>query len=199
MLPAGLKAHVEPLLREAALLTSVIREKGVRRFARAGGMAVFMVFTAYTMLYRSPQSKSQRLDAEIRRAKMIHDYGEKYNSLRGQLQSDYARLPTFGDREQWLSNSVRASLDQGGLVSEDFRPTREQELNGLIFQGASVSLKLRFAEFYAWLLRLENARPMMRLKSFAIAKKTETADPSLIGVVSATCDVATVIPKKRLQ
>jgi len=186
------------LAREVETLVSAVREKGAKRFGRAFGAAGFMIFASYWLLYRPPQAKSERLDAEIARAKKLRENADQYQQLRDQLQGAYSRLPRETDREQWLFNSVRESVEKSGLVTDDIKSVQEQELNGLVFQSLPVSLNLKFAEFYDWLLRLENARPMMHVSAVDISKKGDI-DASSIGYNSTSCSIATVIPKKRFQ
>jgi hypothetical protein len=197
--PADLKPFIEILLREGETVLSTLRDKGAKRFGRAFASAGFLVFGSYMLLYRPPQSKSEKLDAQIKTAKMMHDYGEQYTLLRDQLVGAYGRLPNVNDREQWLSNSVRALLDAGKLETEDFKPTRESEKNGLIFQTSSITMNLRFSDFYGLVLRVESAKPIMHLQRVDLDKKTDVTDTKSIGVALANCDIATVIPKKRLD
>lgn len=189
-----LKPYAEAVIQEVNVLQNTLREKGAKRFGRAFGAAAFAVFAAYFLVYMPPQKKSARLQAEIDRAKMMADFGAQFKDLRDQLNAAYLGMPQIADREQWLSNSVRDSLNVAGLVTEDFKPVREQELNGLIFQVSSVSLSLRFAEFFDWLLRMESAKPMMHLQSLELGKKREN-----VGFNAVSCDISTVIPKKRFH
>jgi hypothetical protein len=197
--PIELQAIQENLAREVDIVFGTLRDKGAKRFLRAFVAAGFMVFGAYMLLYRPPQIKSARLDAEIAHAKQMHDYGEKYSELRDQLSGAYARLPSVNDREQWLSNSVRALLDASKLESNDFKPMRESEKNGLIFQLSPITLDLRFADLYGLILRIENAKPIMHLQRVDIMKANDGGDPTAIGMAKAGCDITTVIPKKRLD
>jgi hypothetical protein len=189
-----LKPYVNAVVQEVTVVTGTLREKGAKRFGRAFGAAAFAVFAAYAGVYMPPQKKSQRLQAEIDRAKMMADYGAQFKDLRDQLNTAYNGMPQINDREQWLTNSVRDSVNVSGLVTEDFKPIREQELNGLIFQVCSVTLSLRFAEFFDWLLRMESARPLMHLQSLELGKRRESP-----GINTASCDIATVIPKRRFH
>jgi len=197
--PADLKPLLDILVREAETVVGTVRDKGAKRFGRAFATAGILLAGAYVLLYRPPQSKSERLDAQIKNAKMMHDYGEQYTTLRDQLVGAYARLPNVNDREQWLSNSVRALLDAGKLETEDFKPTHESKKNGLIFQMSSITLNLRFSDFYGLVLRVESARPIMHLQRVDLGKKTDVTDTQSIGLALANCDIATVIPEKRLD
>ena len=188
------KTAVEAIIEEIDVVVNTLKEKGAKRFERALGVAVAVAAGAYILVYLPPQKKSARLQAQIDKAKMMSGYGTKFKDLRDQVNLAYAGLPALADREQWLSNSVRDSLLVGGLDPENFAPVKEQELNGLIFQVSSVSLTLRFSEFYDWLLRVENAKPLMHVQSVSLSKLG--AKP---GFNAVTCDVSTVIPKKRVR
>lgn len=189
-----LKPYAEAVLQEFNVVQGTLREKGAKRFGRAFVAAGFLMVGAYFLVYMPPQKKSARLQAEIDRAKTMADLGTQFKDLRDQLNAAYTGMPQINDREQWLSNSVRDSLSVAGLVTEDFKPVREQELNGLIFQVSSVSLTLRFSEFFDWLLRMESAKPLMHLQSLELGKKREH-----VGFNAVACDIATVIPKKRFH
>jgi hypothetical protein len=189
-----LKPYAEAVIAEANIVLGTLREKGAKRFGRAFGAAAFAVFAAYFLVYLPPQKKSALLQAQIDRAKTMADLGGQFKDLRDQLNTAYNGMPQINDREQWLSNSVRDSLNVAGLVTEDFKPVREQELNGLIFQVSTITLSLKFAEFFDWLLRLESARPLMQLQSLELSKKREAP-----GVNTVNCDIATVIPKTRFR
>lgn len=189
-----LNVYVQAISDEVSLVVGTLKEKGGKRFGRALGGAGFLVFAAYAGIYMPPQKKSARLQSEIDKAKMLADYGAKFKDLRDQVNLAYAGLPALNDREQWLSNSVRDSLLVGGLEPENFTPVKEKEVNGLIFQTSTVVLTLRFSDFYDWLLRVENAKPLMHMNSVELSKKKNQ-----IGFNSATCDIATVIPQKRFH
>jgi len=186
--------YVKAATEEVNIVLGTLREKGAERFGRAIGGAIFLVFAAYVGVYLPPQKKASSLQAQIDRARQMADYGTQFKDLRDQLNGAYNGLPALNDREQWLSNSVRDSLLVGGLEPENFTPVKEQELNGLIFQTSSVSLTLRFSEFYDWLLRIENAKPLMHMNTLDLAKKNDK-----LGFNGATCDITTVIPKMRFQ
>jgi type II secretory pathway component PulM len=188
------KKAAEAVIEEASIVIGTLKEKGAKRFGRTLAVAGGVVAGAYVLVYLPPQQKSARLQAEIDRAKMMSEYGGKFKDLRDQVNLAYAGLPALSDREQWLSNSVRDSLLVGGLDPENFTPVREQELNGLIFQLSTVSLTLRFSEFYDWLLRVENAKPLMHVQSVTLSKIG-----TKLGYNAATCDISTVIPKKRFR
>jgi len=179
---------------EVNLFINTLRDKGGKRFGRAFVVAGFLVFAAYAGVYMPPQQKSARLQSQIDKAKALSDFGDRYKDLRDQLNAAYKGLPAIGDREQWLSNSVRDSLSVAGLVTEDFKPVREQEMNGLIFQASGVTLTLKFSEFFDWLLRIESAKPMLHVQSIEIGKKKEQ-----VGLNGAAAEIATVIPKKRFH
>ena len=179
---------------EIDIVVSALREKGAKRFARALGGSAALVAAAYLGIYLPPQKKGERLHSEIEHAKMLADYGARFKDLRDQVNDAYAGLPALTDREQWLSNSVRDSLLDGGLEPENFTPVKENELKGLVFQTSSVVLTLRFSEFFDWLLRVENAKPLMHMNNVDLIKKAER-----IGYNLAACDVTTVIPKKRFR
>ena len=189
-----LQSAGELIRRKVTVWYTAFNEKGGKRFLRPIVVAGFLVLGAYEGVYLPPQKKSARLQAEIDNAKMMASYSAKYKDLRDQLNVAYARLPGFSDREQWLANSVRESLNVANLLADEFKPVRETEQNGLVFQAASVSLTVRFSEVYDWILRLESAQPLMHLQSIDLKKKTDS-----IGFNVVTFDVATVIPKKRYQ
>lgn len=189
-----LKPIGEAIGGEINTVVSTLRDKGGKRFSRAFFAAGFMVFAAYVGVYRPPQMKMVRLERDIRNAKAKAEYSAKFGELREQLGAAYKRLPDMKDREQWLTNSVRDSLTVAGLVTEDLKPVRETEQEGLIYQTASVTLSMKFAEFYDWIMRLEGAQPMLHLQTLEFAKKTQQR-----GVNGAACEIATVIPKRRFR
>jgi len=193
MAPIDFKPYVELISSEVSLLSEAVKEKGAKRFGRVMAVAGIMVFASYYMVLMPAARKSATLSAEIARAKSLSESGAQYKSLRDQLAQSYALLPSVSQRGQWLSNSVRDSLSVGGLITNDFKPVRENELNGLIFQSSSVSVQLRFSEFFDWLLRLESAKPMMHLEMMELVKKEEA------GYNAASFDVGTIIPMKEYR
>ncbi|MFI5360453.1 MAG: hypothetical protein ACHQ49_00675 [Elusimicrobiota bacterium] len=179
---------------EIRVVVGTLRDKGVKRFGRAIGGAVFFAFAAYVGVYIPPQRKSARLQSEISRAKLLVENCDKFKELREQSDAAAAGLPQLTDREEWLSNSVRDSLLVGGLEPENFTQVKENIVDGLVFQTSSISLTLRFPEFFDWLLRVENARPLMHMNGMDLTKKG-----GRIGYNLATADVSTVIPLKRYR
>lgn len=188
------KVYAQAVTEEINIVVGTLKEKGAERFARAIGGAIFIVFAAYVGIYLPPEKKIARLQAQIDHAKQMADFGTQFKDLRDQLNGAYNGLPSLNDREQWLSNSVRDSMVVGGLEPENFTPVKESELNGLIFQTSSVAMTLKFSEFYDWLLRIENAKPLMHMNSVDLTKK-----PDKLGYNGATCDITTVIPKMRFR
>ena len=186
--------YVAAAMEEINTVIGTLKEKGAERFGRAIGGAIFFVAAAYILIYLPPQKKAAALQAQIDHAKQMADYGTQFKDLRDQLNGAYNGLPALTDREQWLSNSVRDSLLAGGLEPENFTPVKESELNGLIFQTSSVALTLRFSDFYDWLLRIENAKPLMHMNSIDLVKKADH-----LGFNGATCDITTVIPTTRFH
>jgi hypothetical protein len=190
----SLKAGLVLLLREFSITSSTLREKGGHRFSKAFMFGAVLVLGSYALIYSPPQKKSSLLARRIEAAKARAEFGEQYKTVADQLGLAYKRLPADSDRAQWLSNSIRDSLSAGGLVTEDFNPVRETENGGLYYQVSMVSVKLRFSEFFDWLLRIEAAQPMMHVQSVEIMKKLGP-----VGVNTATIEVATVIPKQRYR
>jgi hypothetical protein len=188
------KVIIAAVSEEVSIVVGTLKEKGAKRFGRALGGAVGIVLGAYVLVYLPPQKKSAALQSQIDEAKLMANYGTQFKDLRDQVNGAYAGLPSLTDRAQWLSNSVRDSLLVGGLQPENFTPVKENDLNGLIYQTSSVGLTLRFSEFFDWLLRVENAKPLMHMNSITLTKKSDK-----IGLNNANCDIATAIPKKRFH
>ncbi|MDX6768470.1 MAG: type 4a pilus biogenesis protein PilO [Elusimicrobiota bacterium] len=189
-----LKPLVALAQAELDMVLSTVREKGGKRFGKAFALAGVMVVLAYAGLYAPPKKKSARLQSEIDAARQLSEFGTQYKDLRDQLASGYAQLPTMKEKEQWLSNSVYDSLKAEGLAPETFQPVREQEQAGLIFQASNITMPARFAEFYAWLTRLEGAKPLMHLQSVDLNKKSDA-----VGLNTVQAEIVTVIPKRRFN
>lgn len=188
----GVAGVVGTIIREISIVASVLAGPGRKRLLRPLMISTCTLLTAYFGVYLPPQRKSQRIGLEIQKAKVTFGASARYEDLRDQLAVAYKALPAHTEREQWLANSVKDSLDAGGLITDIFRPTQENEQGDLLQQTTNVTLRLRFSEFYDWLLRLESARPMMFLLNATLTKKKD--DP---GYNSATVDIGTVIPRKR--
>lgn len=184
--------------RESEVIFATLRDKGAKRFGRAFLMAGLMIFASYILVYRPPQSKSAKLEAQIAHAKQMFDYGEKYKALHEQFLAAYARLPSPADRQQWLTNATRSLLEAGNLQSDNFRPSDETVHDGLVFQDSQVAFDANFSDVYGVLLRAENARPLMHIQRVDIAK-IATTDPDAAGRAHVECDLSTVIPLKRFQ
>ncbi|HAZ08952.1 MAG TPA: hypothetical protein DCZ01_10630 [Elusimicrobia bacterium] len=189
----NVKPYVEAIISEIGIVSHTLKTKGIKRFQRACVVSGLMIFVSYAGVFAPHQKKSARLNSEIQKAKTLSEFGAQYKTMSEQLSETYARLPTLDDRDQWLSNSVRDSLNVAGLVTDDFRPVNEQEQKGLLYQTSNVTLNIRFFELYDWLLRLESARPMMHILSVSLSKKGS------IGYNRATCEISTVIPKQRYR
>lgn len=187
-------ALLDGLRHEAALVVSTLREQGTARFARAIALAGFLVFAAYAGVYAPPGRAAERLESKIASARATAEHSGRYLELREQLSAAYARLPSQAQRDQWLSDAVRESIRAGDLVTEDFRPTREQELNGLVFQTAGVAMTLRFQEFYDWLLRIEGGERLLHLQSLELIRKQDRP-----GYNTVSCEVSTIVPRKRYR
>ncbi len=191
-----LQAATKKIAAEADLVVSVLRDKGSKRFSRALGLAGIFVGIAYVAFLMPAQSKMQRLDEQIAQAKIAYDYGTQYKTLHDSLSAAYARLPTITDRPQWLTSSVRALLDAGRLESDSFELPQETEHEGLIFQESTVTFSADFRSIFSFLLRAENARPMMHIRHLSITKSTNF-DPDHPGMAQVTCVISTVIASKR--
>ncbi len=196
--PIDLKKFSDLAVKEIELVFGTFRDKGAKRFGRTFALAGIMIAASYMLVYRPPQNKSDKLEAQIAHAKQIFDYGEKYKALREQAVAAYSRLPSPTDRPQWLANSTRALLEAGNLQSDNFGPSDETEHNGLVFQSAMISFDAHFSDVYGVLLRAENARPLMHIQRIDMAKLPRS-DPDDAGIAHIDCDISTVIPIKRFQ
>lgn len=179
---------------EADVVFGTLREKGARRFVKAIGLAAAMVALAYAGLYAPVRKKSSRLQSQIDAARTLHQHATQYQALRDQLGSAYAQLPRWADREMFLSNAVIDSLKAENLTPENFQPVMESEAAGLVFQSSKLSMPVRFGEFYAWVLRLESARPLMHLQLVDLKKQGDT-----IGMNAVQAEIATIVPKRRFE
>ena len=189
-----LSSYLAAVKAEGSLLVNTIRDKGAKRFGKAFGMAALMIAGAYFGVYLPPQKKISRLQREIDAARAMSEAGAAYQELRTLLMGSYGTLPHMKDQQQWLSNAMIDSLRADGLTPETFRPVVEIEASGLIFQTSYVQLSLKFTDVYAWLVRLEGARPLMHVSNLDIQKK-----PDMIGWNSVAVSVMTAIPKKRFD
>lgn len=186
--------YINALKGEADVVLSTLRDRGAKRFSKVFIFAGAMIAGSYMLLLKPPQAKLSRLQAEINKAKTLSDYGAQYKELRDQLSAAYAALPATKDRDQWLSNAMLDSLRAEGLLADNFKPVTEMETAGLIFQTGSTQATLEFPKFFSWLARVESAKPMMHVQSFNIDKRPENP-----GLNTMTCEVLTVIPKRRLN
>ena len=188
------EAYARVAKAEVDLVLTTIRDKGVKRFTNAFGMAAIMIAAAYFGIYKPPQDKISRLQKEIESARAISKSGATYKDLRTQLSGSYGTLPLLKDQQQWLNNAMIDSLKADGLTPETFRPVVETEVSGLIFQTSTVMLTIKFDDVYAWLLRLEGATPLMHISNIEISKKGER-----VGWNTVSASVMTAIPKKRFN
>jgi len=185
-------ALLGPVKTEAELVIATVRLRGAKRFGKAFAIAGAFVALAYFVIYKPPQDNISRLQKEIDTARAMSESGTAYQDLRGQLASSYGILPHMKDQQQWLSNAMIDSLRADSLTPELFRPVVETEVSGLIFQTSTVQLTIKFSDLYAWLMRLESARPLMHLSTLDIAKKNDMLGWNVVGA-----SVMTAIPKKR--
>lgn len=179
---------------ELKLVSGVVRDKGGKRFGRAFALAGIMVLIAYAGVYAPSQKKLKLLDREIAAARAMHESGTLYAEMSSALQAVYANLPQIKDRDQWLGNATIDSLRAEGITPESLSTPVDNEVKNIIVQKQVVAMVARFSEFYSWLLRVESAKPLMHVQSVDLGKKDEP-----IGYNSISCDVTTVIPKRRLN
>jgi type II secretory pathway component PulM len=179
---------------EFDLLSSTIKDKGAKRFGKAAGIGAAFIFAAYYFVYMPPQAKISRLSKEIDAARAMSEAGSKYQDLRNTLAGSYGGLPLLKDQQQWLNNAVIDSLRADGLTPETYRPVVETESSGLIFQTSTVQLTVKFNDVYAWLLRLESAKPLMHVAVLEVTKKTD-----ILGMNTVSASIMTAIPKKRFN
>lgn len=180
--------------QEFLLIVDVLNEKGAKRFSRAFFAGGLIIVFAYFGLYTPFEGRADRLQAQIREAKTMSENAKNYELVRDQLTAAYGGLPGLPERDQWLSTTVRTSLSVEGLVTDSFKPVAETELNGLILQTSEVSLSMKFAEFFDWILRLEASRPNLMIRSFELRKQTKP-----LGFNTVSASVGTIIPKRRFR
>lgn len=194
MTQADLKVYGDLVKAEFELVYQTVKDKGGKRFGKAFGLAGIMIVIAYGGIYAPPKKKLSRLDRDIASAKAMFDSGGQFKELRDSLTASYSRLPPLKDRAQWLGNATMDSLRAEGITPEAIKPMTENDMKGLVFQSQPVQLTAKFSEFYAWLLRLESAKPLMHLQGAEISKKDDR-----IGHNSVNCIVTTVVPTRRLN
>lgn len=187
-----LSVYTKVIKSEIDLVITTVKDKGAKRFGKAFGIGAAFVFVAYWFIYTPPQSKIAHLGKEIEAARAMSESAVRYRELRDLLMGSYGSLPFLKDQQQWLSNAMIDSLRADGLTPESLRPVVEIETNGLIFQTSAVVMSLRFNDTYAWLLRLESARPLMHVGSLEVTKKED-----MIGINIISASVMTAIPRTR--
>jgi hypothetical protein len=187
-------ALLDFLKGEFRLVSGAVRDKGAKRFGRALALAGVMILMAYAGLYAPPQKKLAYLDREIAAARAMHESGTQYAEMSASLLRVYSSLPQIKDREQWLGNATIDSLRAEGITPESLSTPIDNEVKNIIVQRQAVALTARFPEFYSWLLRVESAKPLMHIQSVEVGKKDEP-----LGYNAVSCDVTTVIPKRRLN
>lgn len=188
------QVYINAIKSEFDIVSSTIRDKGAKRFGKAAGIGAAFVFAAYYFVYLPPQSKISRLSKEIDAARAMSEAGSKYQDLRNTLAGSYGGLPLLKDQAQWLNNAVIDSLRADGLTPETYRPVVETESSGLIFQTSTVQLTTKFNDVYAWLLRLESAKPLMHVSVLEVSKKSD-----MLGMNTVSASIMTAIPKKRFN
>ena len=191
---ADARGKLQDLLAEAQAVLAIVRDRGAGRFSKAFALSGALMLGAYALVYSPAQAKMQRLEHELSDARIRAQFGGQYKELRDQLQQAYRSLPSDAQRDQWLADSVRRSFSERGLVTDDFKPVRETEQGGLIYQISPVAINLRFAEFYDWLQRVEASRPLMHVSMVDMRKSND-----LTGVNVINLEIATVIPKRRFR
>ena len=189
-----LNVYLNAVKAEGELVLNTIRQRGAKRFGKAFGMAGVMIAAAYFGVYKPPQDKISRLEAQIEAARAMSQSSAAYKDVRNQLAGSYGSLPLLKDQSQWLSNAMIDSLRADSLTPEMFRPVMENEVSGLIFQTSTVQLTTGFSNVYTWLMRLEGATPLMHVSNLEITKKQD-----MIGQNVVSASVMTAIPKKRFN
>ena len=179
---------------EADIIVNTLRDKGAKRFANVIALAGVLLALAYFGVYKPPQDKILRLARDIEKTRAMFEAGAQYRELRDQLAAAYAALPSMPERDQWLASALIESLRAENLTPDTIRPVSETEASGLIFQSSTIQLTIQFSEFHRWLIRLERAKPLMHVFVVDMTKKLEP-----LGANTITCEVMTVIPKKRFN
>ncbi|MBI4677946.1 MAG: hypothetical protein HY748_10225 [Elusimicrobia bacterium] len=185
---AGLQADLETVV-------GVFREKGLPHFGRPIIIGAILVLCAHQLIYKPGVKKANSLDAKIATAQSVSRYAEEFRAKRDRLSWSYSHLPRLEDREQWLFKSLVDSLKAENIVPEKLPPMAEAEMGGIITQQVSVGATVRFMEAVRWLNRIESGSPIIHINSVVIAKKQAAA----IGANELNCEIATIIPKQRLD
>ena len=181
------------LQETVSLVVSAVREKGPKHFARHLAAAGIFILGAYAVVYAPSGKRLKRLNMRLEAAEATSQYADSYATSRDQLNRLYNQLPPMKARDQWLLDTLIDSMKAEGIISDSIIPPTEEEGGGLIFQRADMNSTLTFAEFFAWLNRIENSKPVIHVDSIRVAKKGES-----LGKNGVQCRISTVIPKGRL-
>lgn len=173
---------------ELTMISTVLRDKGFKRFERplliGGGLA----FASYYLLYLPPTRKMDGLERRLQNARSMAEVADSYKDIRKRLQEVYATLPKTKDKDHFLVEAVVESLKAEGLTSDSIKPPDEVPDSNLIFQRLTISAEVRFPDLVAWLARVEASRPLLHVYSLEITKSRR------LGYCMAQVGIGTIVP-----
>lgn len=178
---------------EARLVSYTFRERGTNRFVRPIVLGAFCVGVCYTYLYVPPVKKMKRLDKAVAAAKVASIHADRYKAMRERLLAVYAELPAREQRATWLTDTVVESMKAENLTSDSIQPPDETMQSHFISQKVTVTSRLKFAEIFSWLYRLEGVKPQVQLSSLEVIKGS-----SEIGINQVACGIMVAIPERSL-
>lgn len=192
----ALERYLALLQSEAQLVSSTLKEKGLKRFARPLIIGALAVYMSYSFVYAPPIAKTAGLAKKLAAAKAAAQYADTYKSLRDRLLQVYSALPTPSDRDQWLTKTINESLNAHNIIPDSLRPPAEAEDYGLVSQKLSIPMHdVKFSDLVLWLNRVESTQPMLHVTSLEFSKRK---DKEHLGQNDVTCSVSTLIPTQRL-
>ena len=181
---------VERLQAELGLVSATFKEKGAKHFSRALAISALLILGSY-WVYKPTVGKRARLDSKLDSAKEFAKYAEDYKALRDQLNATDTELPSYKNREGWLTAAVNDSMRAENLVAQSIQPPTELNQQGFLQQSISVSLEVKFPELYSWLSRVESTKPFLHVSQLIVSKNT---DKDKMGYNGVACSVSTLIP-----
>jgi Tfp pilus assembly protein PilO len=178
--------QVESIFFDLKALSSALKEKGLRYFARPLGCAAVLLFVFYFYIYAMPRKRLTALDAELEAVRATVKYAGDYQDLSNRLHGFYSRLPKTTEPAAWLLADIRESLRQEGIVPDAFSSPSTEMRPGYRVVSMTVTLNMSYRQLASWMARLENGRYLLHVKDLTLVKKPKPIGNNLISVTLMT-------------
>ncbi len=186
-----LQEAIAAALSDAEIIVSALRERGLRRYARALALSGAILLASHQLAYVRGSSELARVRGSLESVRGASRYVDGYRELEARLKNFSESLPPAENPENWLLAAVRDSMKEEGILSTSLSPIARLEWNQFRIMTLTVTCRVGYPQLSSWISRMENSPKLLHVSKLNLRK-----DERESGINEVTISVASAVPKE---